>query len=139
MKGRGYPVEIAERTVALAKVIREIEDLTQRTEIARGVCLTIVTKYSCFPESRFLQACGVACDDRQGPALRVKKTKHSVRTVSCGKRFTPIAHKVRMRKKRQLNGHEVLECGEAGDRSGTFHKLCVPAKRTTFSLGYKMY
>lgn len=78
--GRSYPAEIRERAESIAKVIRLITDPEVRRKTAREVCLQAVTANCQFPEIKFLKDCGVEINDKQGPALRVKNTRHGIRT-----------------------------------------------------------
>jgi hypothetical protein len=90
--GQHYPSDIKERALAIAKLIREIPDETERRQTARAVCLQAVTGNPSFPEELFLRDCGIRLDLRQGKSLRVKKSKHTVRTCEEHERFVSQRH-----------------------------------------------
>jgi hypothetical protein len=101
----GYPADIKERALAIAKIIREIPDETERRQTARAVCLQAVTGNPLFPEVPFLRDCGIRLDLRQGKNLKVKKSKHNVRTCEAHERFESWRNTAKYsRRHRRLNG-----------------------------------
>jgi hypothetical protein len=101
----GYPADIKERALAIAKIIREIPDETERRQTARTVCLQAVTGNPLFPEVLFLRDCGIRLDLRQGPAWKVKKTRHFIRTCEEGQKLPSYRGKALIRRQtRRLTG-----------------------------------
>lgn len=96
--GRRWPAGIKEQSLALAGRIRAITDLGKRTRVARAACLEAVKTHSAFPEILFLKECGVQIDDRQGPALRVKMTKHAIRFQEPSEAVWGTTHRTKERK-----------------------------------------
>ena len=110
-KGEYYPREVKVRAARVAAKIRSFHDLDERRAWARWACLEAVKRDPRFPERLFLRDCGVPVSDVQGPALRVKKTKHHLRIGDCA----PLTEKEKNRIYRRNAGIPELDCREPGD------------------------
>ena len=133
---RGVVIQQSRR---LAAKVSEIADPVERNRIARACCLAIITKYSDFRESVFLRRCGVPVNDRVGPALKVKKTKHWVRTVPVGERHVPLSRRQQNQKYYRATFGDLLDCGDVGDRTSQYHVLRLKVRQSPLESGYRMY